>query len=240
MSTNNNSSNRSSGWLSGKRSTYIRIVCCIVIAVLLTGLYWILSETGTLATIMDNAKLQERIIRLGLLGPLTVIGLMAGAIIISPLPSAPIALAAGAAFGHTWGTIYILIGAETGALVAFTISRLLGYDVLHRWLGKRISLNPLGGQNTLMAIVFMSRLVPFISFDLVSYAAGLTSLSLWRFAVATLGGIIPASFLLAHFGKEVASADIKRIVISVVVLGSITLLPIAVRMIQKRHYTNKI
>jgi uncharacterized membrane protein YdjX (TVP38/TMEM64 family) len=78
-----------------------------------------------------------------------------------------------------------------------------------------------------MAAVFASRLLPFISFDLVSYAAGLTPLTLWRFAVATLAGIIPASFLLAHFGGEMASADAYRIMLAVLALGAITLLPIA-------------
>jgi len=42
------------------------------------------------------------------------------------------------------------------------------------------------------------------------YAAGLTPPSAWRFAVATLAGIVPAGFLLAHFGDELASADAGR------------------------------
>ncbi len=216
---------------SEKRAARVRIVIGIVIAILLAATYALLSKTGALAIILDGAALQERIVRLGLFGPLAVIGLMAGAIVLSPIPSAPIALAAGAAFGHTWGTIYVLIGAETGAVIAFAIARLLGYEVLHRWFGDRLSFGLLGSQNTLMAIVFATRLVPFISFDLVSYAAGLTLLSAWRFAVATLAGIAPASFLLAHFGSEMASADARRIAISVLALGSLTLIPVAVRLV---------
>ena len=85
-----------------------------------------------------------------------------------------------------------------------------------------------------MAVVFLSRLLPFISFDLVSYAAGLTPLKWWRFAVATMAGIIPASFLLAHFGGEMASLDSARVVEAVVALGALTALPIAGKLIWDR------
>lgn len=204
------------------------------IAILLAGGYWLLSETGTLSLILDGAALREHIVRLGPWGPLAIIGLMAIAIVLSPIPSAPIALTAGVAYGHTWGTLYVLIGAEIGALVAFAVARLVGYDVLRRWFGDRLSFGVLGSQNTLMAIVFVTRLLPFLSFDLVSYAAGLTPLTLWRFAVATLAGIVPASFLLAHFGGEMASADTTRITVAVGALGLITLIPAAIHVVRRR------
>jgi len=79
----------------------------------------------------------------------------------------------------------------------------------------------LGSQNALMGSVFASRLLPFISFDVVSYAAGLTPLAWWRFAVATVAGIAPASFLLAHFGGEMASGEIGRTIFSALALGLI-------------------
>jgi uncharacterized membrane protein YdjX (TVP38/TMEM64 family) len=202
----------SGGW-PGTRIPWVRIAVGMAIVGVLVAAYVLLSKTGALDTLMDGAALRARIVELGVLGPLAVIGLMIGAIVLSPIPSAPIALAAGAAYGHTWGTVYVLIGAEAGALIAFAIARLFA----------------------LMAIVFISRLLPFISFDVVSYAAGLTPLSLWRFVVATLAGIIPASFLLAHFGAEMVSADTRRIAISVLALGALTLIPIAVKVVMNRR-----
>ena len=65
----------------------------------------------------------------------------------------------------------------------------------------------MGSQSALTAAVFASRLLPFVSFDLVSYAAGLSTLRFWRFALATLAGIAPASFLLAHFGTSATSGE---------------------------------
>jgi uncharacterized membrane protein YdjX (TVP38/TMEM64 family) len=68
----------------------------------------------------------------------------------------------------------------------------------------------------------------------VSYAAGLTPLSFWRFAIATLVGIVPASFLLAHFGSEMATDETDRIVGAILALGAITLIPVAVKVIRDR------
>ena len=152
-------------------------------------------------------------------GPLLIVGMLAAAIVFSPLPSAPIALAAGAVYGHTWGTIYVVIGAELGALIAFTLARWIAHDAVSRLLEGRAAYNLIGSQNALTATVFLTRLMPFISFDLVSYAAGLTQITTLRFALATLGGIIPASFLLAHFGDELSSSDAGRVGFGVLILG---------------------
>ena len=211
-----------------------KLLAVVALFVLLAATYWLLHETGALATILNGAALHDHITRLGAWGPLMVIGLMVLAIMVSPIPSAPIAMAAGAAYGHVWGTLYVLLGAEIGALAAFGVARLLGPEALQRWFGKRLSVGLLGSQNALMGIVLVSRLLPFISFDIVSYAAGLTVLSSWRFAIATLVGIVPASFLLAHFGGEMATGDSGRIMGSVLALGAITLVPIVVKIIRDR------
>lgn len=195
--------------------------------------YVALSRFGILEILSEGAGLRMRIEALGLWGPLAVIGLMTAAIVFSPAPSAPIALAAGAAYGHVWGTVYILVGAQLGAMIAFGLARLLGQDVVARWLGDRPMLQRLGSQNALMATVFVSRLMPFISLDVVSYAAGLTPLSTWRFALATAAGIVPASFALAHFGDEMATGETGRIALSVLLLGIIGLIPLAARLVMK-------
>lgn len=214
---------------------WVKPLIGISVVVALVAAYWLLSKTGALESLLDTAVLMARIQALGIWGPVAVVVLMTAAIVMSPVPSAPIALAAGAAYGHIWGTVYVAAGAELGALVAFAIARLLGHDVLHKWFKDRLDMGLFGSQNALMGIVFVSRLLPFVSFDLVSYAAGLTSLTVWRFAVATLAGIIPASFLLAHFGGEMASGEARRIGITVVALGGLTVLPILIRLVLVRR-----
>lgn len=222
-----------------RRRTRVKILAGASLLVALAGSYWLLHQSGALATILDGAALRVWVTQLGVWGPLALIGLMTMAILVSPIPSAPIALAAGAAYGHIWGTAYVLIGAEAGALAAFGLARLLGQDVLRHWFGDRLSVGLLGSQNGLMGLVFASRLLPFISFDIVSYAAGLTILTFWRFALATLTGIIPASFLLAHFGDEMATGIVNSIVLSVFAIGFITLIPIAATLVRDRLRRNK-
>lgn len=216
------------------RPMRVKLLAAVALLALLAATYWQLHQSGALETILNGAELRDHIARLGAWGPLLVIGLMVLAIMLSPIPSAPVAMAAGAAYGHVWGTLYVLLGAEIGALAAFGVARWLGGETLRRWFGERLSLGLLGSQNALMGIVLVSRLLPFISFDIVSYAAGLTPLSFWRFAIATLVGIVPASFLLAHFGGEMATGESDRIMISVLALGAITLIPLAVKLMRDR------
>lgn len=213
----------------------IRILGAVAAVMAMAALYWWLDRTGAMAAILDGDALRQRIHDLGAAGPLAVVGLMTLAILVSPIPSAPIALAAGALYGHTWGTVYIVLGAELGALAAFGLARVLGHDVVHRWFGDRLPKTRLRSQGALMAIVFASRLLPFVSFDVVSYAAGLTTLSLWRFALATLAGILPASFLLAHFGGEMATGELGRIFLAVLALGLVTGVPLAVHLLRERR-----
>jgi uncharacterized membrane protein YdjX (TVP38/TMEM64 family) len=162
---------------------------------------WLLSGESDLAARIDEEALEALVAQAGPAGPLLLVGLMTVAVVASPIPSAPVALASGAAYGHVWGTVWVVIGAELGALVAFGLARVLGFDIIRRWTGPGIDRGLAGSQNALTTIVLVSRLLPFVSFDAVSYAAGLSSLRFWRFALATLAGIVPASFLLAHFGS---------------------------------------
>ncbi|NNU82260.1 TVP38/TMEM64 family protein [Halovulum dunhuangense] len=176
--------------------------------------------------LLDRDALQALVTRAGPWGPVLVVALMTIAVVASPIPSAPIAIAAGAAYGHVWGTVQVVIGAELGALIAFGLARVLGHDVLRRVFGDRVDAGLLGSQAALTATVFASRLMPFVSFDMISYAAGLSRLHAWRFALATLAGIIPASFLLAHFGGAAVGGDIGATGWAVLGLGLVTGLPL--------------
>jgi uncharacterized membrane protein YdjX (TVP38/TMEM64 family) len=183
-------------------------------------------RTGLWTALVHGENLQRHIVQFGWKGPLVIMLLMAGAIVVSPLPSAPIALAAGALYGHTWGTVFVILGALAGALIAFTLARVLGRDAIQRWIGNHVSMRLPASQNSLMVAVFVFRMIPFISFDIVSYAAGLTALSWWRFSLATAVGVIPVSFLLAHFGAEMVEGEIRQTVITVLLLGLLTIVPV--------------
>ena len=198
----------------------------VLLIIVLPGIYFVLINSGLADLFADLNLLIVKVKDWGIFGPLMVIGLMVLAIVFNPLPSAPIALAAGAVYGHTFGTIYIVIGAETGAIVAFLIARKAGFELASKYLGDNLSLGRFGSQNAMTAIVFTSRLIPFMSFDLVSYAAGLTSIKLWRFALATILGLMPVSFALAHLGGEIVNTDTDNLVLIILAVGLLTIVPL--------------
>lgn len=176
-----------------------KFIVGIASALLLLGV--LAGATGWLSFDIDRATVEAWIESAGPWGPLAVVSLMTVAVVASPIPSAPIALASGAAYGHYAGTAYVALGSEIGAIVAFLIARGLGRRHVERLLGETAGYSLLGSQNALALTVFVSRLLPFISFDAISYAAGLSRLHFWRFSLATMAGILPASFVLAHFGS---------------------------------------
>jgi uncharacterized membrane protein YdjX (TVP38/TMEM64 family) len=192
----------------------------IVSTVLLLLLSYLLADYfGLTGLITDLDSMVAEIRRLGVVGPFLVIALMALAVVFNPLPSAPVALASGAVYGHSWGTIYIIIGATLGAVIAFLIARISGYQAVRKLLPANWFLNRGSTQSALMFSIFISRLIPFLSFDLISYAAGLTPISLWRYFLATLFGLMPASFLLAHFGGEMRQADLQSMTLFILLTG---------------------
>lgn len=188
---------------------------------------------------IDRAAVQTWVTAAGRWGPLAVIALMTAAVVASPIPSAPIALASGAMYGHYAGTAYVAIGSEIGAICAFFIARGVRRGAIERWLGDKADYGLLGSQNALTLTVFVSRLMPFVSFDAMSYAAGLSCLQFWRFALATIAGILPASFLLAHFGSQAIEGNFGSAEWVVLGLGLATGLPFLLLALRRGRETGR-
>ena len=55
--------------------------------------------------------------------------------------------------------------------------------------------------------MFFSRLLPIADFDIVSYGAGLSQISLRRFAIATFLGMLVPTWVLVTTGSALASGD---------------------------------
>ncbi|UCH81113.1 MAG: TVP38/TMEM64 family protein [Nitrospiraceae bacterium] len=137
----------------------------------------------------------------GSLAPLLYIATMALAVVISPVPSLPLDIAAGAFFGPFLGTLYSVKGALSGSVVSFMISRFIGREFIERLLGGHINFCTECSDGLLSKIVFFSLLLPIVSFDVISYGAGLTKMSLRKFTLATVLGMIPLTFIYNYFGS---------------------------------------
>jgi uncharacterized membrane protein YdjX (TVP38/TMEM64 family) len=172
----------------------------------IAGLYGLIQFTP-LQGILTPEKLTSLLRELGVAGPFALIGLMTLAVVVSPIPSLPLDLAAGAAYGPFWGAVYVLIGAEVGAIISFLIGRALGRDVVSRWLKRDVTFCEQCSDHHLLGLMIVARLVPIFSFDIVSYGAGLTKMSLKAFALATFVGMTPPTFALTYLGSAVVTVQ---------------------------------
>lgn len=121
--------------------------------------------------------------------------------IMAPLPAFLITFANANLFGWWQGAILSWSSAMAGAALCFWIAKILGRDVVEK-ITSKAGLNQIdifferyGKQSILIA-----RLLPFISFDIVSYAAGLTSMKFWPFFIATGLGQLPATIVYSYVG----------------------------------------
>jgi uncharacterized membrane protein YdjX (TVP38/TMEM64 family) len=161
----------------------------------------------------------------GPLGPLLLIGGMVGAVIIPPIPSLPLDLAAGAAFGPFYGALYAVIGAEIGAILCFLIARSVGREALSRFMKTENTFCQMCTDHQLMGAMFIARFIPIFSFDVVSYGAGLTNISLKTFALATFFGMAPPTFAFTYLGSSVVSAQWPLIAGGIVMVAFFLAMP---------------
>ncbi|MCL1484548.1 MAG: VTT domain-containing protein [Marinobacter sp.] len=84
-----------------------------------------------------------------------------------------------------------------------------------------------GSQRFLFMAVTLTRLIPLFSFALISYAAGVTAISFWRYALATTLGMIPMTFVFAGLGHSFElKSPLLTVVAAVVILVVMSILPL--------------
>jgi uncharacterized membrane protein YdjX (TVP38/TMEM64 family) len=171
------------------------LALCLVLFLFLAEYLW------NIVSLFHPDRVQEILVKAGGLAPILYMTLMALAVVISPIPSVPLDVAAGAFFGPFLGTIYSAIGALGGAVVSFLIARYLGRGFIERFVSGHINFCTTCSDVLLRKVVFIARLLPIFSFDIVSYGAGLTKMSLKAFAVATFLGMLPLTFVYNYFGS---------------------------------------
>lgn len=121
--------------------------------------------------------------------------------IAAPLPAFLLTVANANLFGWWQGAILSWSSAMAGAAVCFFIARILGRDVVEKLNGKNgiKQIEEFFDKHGKMSIL-VARLLPFISFDIVSYVAGLTPMSFWGFFIATGLGQLPATIVYSYVG----------------------------------------
>lgn len=212
-----------------KKKTISKIVL-IAIIVLTVVLYFVVPSF--------NATMNNFVSKLGSLNLESVIELIRGygsyaavvsfflmilQSILSPIPALPITLSNAAVFGWWKGALLSFWSSMVGAALCFYIARILGRDVVEKittktGLAKVDEFFERYGKNSIL----ICRLLPFVSFDIVSYAAGLTPIKFWDFFIATGLGQLPATIVYSYLGNLAGST--KTIFISIVCVVALSAL----------------
>ncbi|QUH24586.1 TVP38/TMEM64 family protein [Serpentinicella alkaliphila] len=125
---------------------------------------------------------------------------------VAPIPAFLITGANGVVFGLVGGTIISWSGAMLGAAGTFYLARSLGMGFVQRWFQKNnsiiVKVQEISTEHG-MKVILIGRLIPFISFDFLSYAAGLSNIRFLDFLIATGIGMLPGTVLYVFLGDHI-------------------------------------
>jgi uncharacterized membrane protein YdjX (TVP38/TMEM64 family) len=135
--------------------------------------------------------------------PLVYIAIVIMEVVIAPIPGTMLYLPGGLIFGWQVGGLTSLVGNTIGAGLCCQIARSFGRPYVERFF----SADALARYDALLVrnavwVIVLLRVNPLTSADLVSYAAGLTSVSIGRVMVGTFLGMAPLCFVQAYFAEE--------------------------------------
>lgn len=184
-------------------------------------------------SMLDLESLKQYILSFGIWAPIISFILMILQSIAAPLPAFLITFANAALFGWVKGAILSWTSAMAGAAVCFYIARFLGRDTVEK-LTSKFALDSLDeffnkyGKHTIL----IARLLPFMSFDLISYAAGLTSMSFVSFFIATGIGQLPATIIYSYVGGMLTGGA-KLMMMGILTLSAISVLIYVLKKVYK-------
>jgi len=172
----------------------------VLITALVIGAFVVINKFVPIKETWDHVP--EWIESLGVWGPVGLIVAYASGTILF-LPGSILTLLAGLMFGVGWGSLWVIIGSNLGANLAFLIGRYVARDAI----AKKIDDNPnfqsidkaVGREG--WKIVGLTRLSPIFPFNLLNYGFGLTGVKWTHYAIATLIGMLPGTIMYVYFGS---------------------------------------
>ena len=170
----------------------------------------------------------------GWFAPLFYISLIVLSVVISPIPGACLAIVAGMIWHPTIAGIYTIIGGFIGSVIAYFIGRILGQETVKALTGKTLHFEKNRGKIYLSCLIFLARLIPIMSFDLISYGAGIIGLPFPIYATATLLGMIPSTLLITYMGATVSLNWSLAIKFGLPIIIAIILILFAIKLFNRR------
>lgn len=180
----------------------------ILFLVILVGAYYVIpgyrdfiNNISTMLVKMDIKSLRDYINSFGIYGPLISALLMIFQSVLAPLPAFVLTFANAYLYGWYFGALLSWISSMIGALLCFYIARGLGRPFAEKLITESalVKMDNFFDEYGDYTIVIL-RLLPFISFDEVSYGAGFTDMKVSKFLIATGIGQLPATIVYSIVG----------------------------------------
>ncbi|SDU55127.1 TVP38/TMEM64 family protein [Desulfobacula phenolica] len=225
-----------------KNKKWVLLIALIIIlmCVFVKPLRDMIEQLFFLFGMYDVEYIKGYILSFGIWAPVVSFWLMLFQSVVAPLPAFLITFSNAALFGWIKGATLSWSSAMAGAALCFFIAKWFGRGVVEK-LTSKPALNNMDdffkkyGSYTIL----IARLLPFISFDIVSYAAGLTSMGFWPFLWATGIGQLPATIIYSYAGEMLAGGA-QKFVLGLLLLFALTILTIMLKKIWQNKKAQKL
>ena len=136
------------------------------------------------------------------------------------------ALLLGFLFGRWVATALIVIGGTIGTALLFLTIRYLFADALRQRLGPRARRVEAGFTRNAFSWMLFLRLTPMVPYFLVNLIPTVTGIRLRTYALATMLGIIPVTFVFTNLGQTLGRIDSMHDLLSPEALTALALLAV--------------
>ena len=207
-----------------------------------------LGDYLTFETLHENRMVLEDFISNHMILAPAIFFLVYAAVVAFSLPGgAVMTIAGGFLFGTLLGTTFVVLSATTGAVAIFMAAKTSLGEPLRAKAGPWLQKFEAGFQKNAFNYLLVLRLVPLFPFFVVNLVAAFLGVGLRTYAVTTLIGIIPGSFVYASVGTGLGSifamgeafspAGIltPEIVVALAGLAVLSLLPVAYKAVKARR-----
>lgn len=189
------------------RKPWLRLALLVV--VILAGIVLARALGLTSYISLDNLQNLTKLVRdLGWIGPAAYVLLWLVTCLFF-LPGLPVTLLGAAVFGAWWGLLWVVVGSNLGASLAFLAGRYAARPLVQSWAAKNPQFQKIdrGVARHGWRMVMITRLVPLFPFNLQNYAYGLSSIGYPTYALVSLVCMLPGSAAYSLAGGALVSGQ---------------------------------
>ncbi len=193
-----------------------RLLAILFLTTMVAVMVWSYASGGIVAVLLGpSGDSQEKVeaIRACLnqwqaAAPLAYMMMVTMEVVVAPIPGTLLYLPGGTIFGGFWGGLLSLLGNVLGAAISCQLIRsIAGRRATESFFeGRALAKYRALIERRGLAIIVLLRLNPLTSSDLVSYAAGLTTLRVATVAGGTFLGMAPLCFAQSYLAETLFEA----------------------------------